>query len=118
MIDHSELVESVGRRADVDADTARTAISAVTGAFARHMVNEARERLATALPDTARYAATVLGDIESPDGTEVIEEVADQLDTTPERARRLSQAVLGALDEAEPGLVDLPSGVRQALEPA
>jgi uncharacterized protein (DUF2267 family) len=118
MIDHSELVRSVGRRADVDAETARAAISAVTGAVARHLVNEARERLATALPDTARYAATTLGEIESPDGTEVIEEVADQLDTRPERARQLCQAVLGALDEAEPGLVDLPAGMRQALEPA
>ncbi|OLF16251.1 hypothetical protein BU204_17950 [Actinophytocola xanthii] len=118
MIDHSELVMSVSQRADVDADTARAAISAVTGTFARHMLNEARERLATALPDTARYAATTLGEIESPDGEQVIEEVAEQLDTTPERARRLSQAVLGALDEAEPGLVDLPTGLRQALEPA
>lgn len=115
MIDHSDLVTAVGRRAEVDADTARAAISAATGAFARHMLNEARERLATALPDTARYAATVLGEVESPDGHEVIGDVAEQLDTTPERARQLTKAVLAAIDEAEPGLVDLPPQVRQVV---
>lgn len=115
MIDHSELVSAVRRRADVDADTAQAAISAATGAVARQMLNEARERLATALPDTARYAATVLGDAESPDGHEVLQDVARQLDTTPERARDLTRAVLAALDEAEPGLVDLPPTVRDVL---
>jgi uncharacterized protein (DUF2267 family) len=115
MIIHSELVTSVERRADVDSDTATAAISAATGAIARHMLNEARERLATALPDTARYAATELGEIESPDGHDVIRDVAEQLDTTPEQARQLTKAVLTALDEAEPGLVDLPPQVREVL---
>lgn len=117
MIDHSDLVTAVRRRADVDTETARAAISAATGAIARQMLNEARERLATALPDTARYAATVLSDAESPDGHEVIEDVARQLDTTPERAGDLTRAVLAALDEAEPGLVDLPAEVREVLAP-
>lgn len=115
MLSHSDLVSAVGQRAGTDADTARAAISAVTGAVARQMVNEAREKLATALPDTARYAATTAGDVESPDGHEVIEDVARQLDTTPRRARELTTAVLAALDEAEPGLVDLPSEVRDVL---
>jgi hypothetical protein len=115
MIDPSELVAAVRRHADVDADTASAAISAATGAMARQMLNEARERLATALPDTARYAATVLGDVESPDGQDVLRDVAEQLDTTPARARHLTRAVLAALDEAEPGLVDLPPEVREVL---
>lgn len=115
MIDHDELVAAVRRRADVDTATAGAAISAATGAVARQLLNEARERLATALPDTARYAATTLGDVDSPDGHEVIQDVAEQLDTTPERARHLTRAVLAALDEAEPGLVDLPPQVREVL---
>jgi uncharacterized protein (DUF2267 family) len=115
MISHSDLVAAVGRRADVDADTAGAAISAVTGAVARQMLNEARERLATALPDTARYAATVLGEVDSPDGHEVLRDVAAQLDTTPEQALHLTRAVLAALEEAEPGLVDLPPEVRAVL---
>lgn len=115
MIDHDELVTEVQRRADVDTGIAGSAISAVTGAVARQMLNEARERLATALPDTARYAATTLGDVDSPDGHEVIRDVARQLATTPEQARHLTTAVLAALDEAEPGLVDLPPEVREVL---
>jgi hypothetical protein len=115
MISHVDLVTQVQRRADVDDDTARAAISAATGAVARQMLNEARERLATALPDTARYAATTLGDVESPDGHAVIQDVARQLDTTPEHAGHLTRAVLAALDEAEPGLVDLPAEVREVL---
>jgi hypothetical protein len=117
VIDHSELVADVGRRAEVGADTARAAISAATGAMARHMVNEARERLATALPDTARYAATAttLDEVANPDGDDVVAEVARQLDTTPTRARDLTRAVLAALDAAEPGLVDLPPEVRDVL---
>jgi uncharacterized protein (DUF2267 family) len=115
MIDHNELVTAVSRRADVDPDTARAAISAATGALARQMLNEARERLATALPDTARYAATVLGDVDSPNGDEVLRDVAAQLDTTPDRARRLTRAVLDAIDAAEPGLLDVPPAVREVL---
>ncbi|MFL6125353.1 DUF2267 domain-containing protein [Actinophytocola sp.] len=117
MINHDDLVEVVRRRADVDADTARAAISAVTGAVARHLHNEARERLATSLPDTARYAATTLADVESPDGQEVLRDVARQLDTAPRQARHLTQVVLAALDEAEPGLVDLPPDLRAVLVP-
>jgi hypothetical protein len=108
-------VVAVRRHADVDSDTARAAIPAVTGAVARQMLNEARERLATAMPDTARYAATVLGDVDSPDGHEVIRDVAEQVDTTPERARQLTRAVLTALDDAQPGLVDLPPELRDVL---
>jgi uncharacterized protein (DUF2267 family) len=115
VINHDDLVTTVERSAGVDTGTARAAISAVTGAVARQMLNEARERLATALPDTARYAATTLGEVGSPDGHEVIQDVTRQLDTTPERARRLTQAVLAALDEAAPGLVDLPPEVRDVL---
>jgi hypothetical protein len=115
MISHSDLVAAVERRADVDADTARAAISAATGAIACHTLNEARERLATVLPDTARYAATELGEVESPDGHEVVADVARQLDITLDHARHLTRAVLTALDEAEPGLVDLPPKVREVL---
>jgi uncharacterized protein (DUF2267 family) len=117
MIDHSDLVVAVARRAGVDPDTARAAISAATGAIARHMLNEPREQLATAFPDAARYAATMLGDVESPDGHDVVRDAAEQLDTTPERARHLTSAVLAAIDEAEPGLVDLPPQVREVLAP-
>ena len=115
MIDHDELVTAVCRRADVDPGTARDAISSVTGAVARQLLNEPRERLATALPDTARYAVAVLGEVDSPDGHEVLRDVARQLDTTPEGARKLARAVLAALDDAEPGLVELPPEVREVL---
>jgi Uncharacterized conserved protein (DUF2267) len=115
MISHSDLVTAVQRRAGLDADAAGAAISAATGAMACQMLNEGRERLATLLPDTARYATAVLSDVESPDGHEVIRDVARQLNTTPERARKLTQAVLAVLDEAEPGLVHLPPGVREVL---
>ena len=115
MIDHDELVAAVSRRADVGAGTARDAISVVTGEVARHLLNESRERLATAFPDTARYAATTLGEVESPDGDEIIRGVADRLDTTPDHAGHLTRSVLAAIDEAEPGLVDLPPGIREAL---
>jgi hypothetical protein len=43
MISHIDLVTRVQRRADVDDDTARAAISAATGAVARQMMNEARD---------------------------------------------------------------------------
>ena len=115
MIDHGDLVAAVSRRADVDAGTAGDAISAVTGEVARHLLNESRERLATAFPDAARYAATTLGEVESPDGDDVIRGVAGQLDTTTARARHLTGAVLAAIDEAEPGLLDLPPGLRDSL---
>lgn len=115
MIDHGELVTAVSERSDEDAATARAAISVVTGEVARHLLNESRERLATALPDTARYAATTLGEVESPDGDEIIRDVARHLETTPDRARRLTGVVLAAIDEAEPGLVDLPPALRGLL---
>jgi uncharacterized protein (DUF2267 family) len=115
MIDHDDLVTAVRQRADADADTARAAISSATGAVARQMLNESRERLAQALPDTARYAVAVLGDVDSPDGHEVLRDVARDLDTTPERARELTRAVLAALDDMEPGLVDLPPEVHDVL---
>jgi hypothetical protein len=41
--------------------------------------------------------------------------VARQLDSTPEHARHLTRAVLAALEEAEPGLIDLPAEVREVL---
>ena len=115
MISHSDLVAAVRERAGTDTDTATAAISAATGAIARHMLNEARERLATALPDTARYAAAVIGDVESPDGHEMIRDVAHQLDTTREWAHHVTNEVVAALDEAELGLVDLPPVVREVL---
>lgn len=115
MIDHGDLVAAVSRRADVDAGTARDAISVVTGEVARHLLNESRERLATVFPDTARYAATTLGEVESPDGDEIICGVAGLLKTTPDRARHLTRSVLAAIDEAEPGLLDLPPDLREAL---
>lgn len=115
MIDHGDLVTAVSRRADVDAGTAREAISVVTGEVARHLLNESRERLATVFPDAARYAATTLGEVESPDGDDVIRDAAGQLDTTPGRARHLIRSVLAAIDEAEPGLLDLPSDLRETL---
>jgi hypothetical protein len=115
VIDHGDLVVAVSRRADVDADAAREAISVVIGEIARHLLNESRERLATVFPDAARYAATTLGEVEAPDGEEIIRDVAGQLDTTPDRARDLTRSVLAAIDEAEPGLVDLPSALRETL---
>ncbi len=115
MIDHGDLVAAVSRRADVDADTAGEAISVVTGEVARHLLNEPRERLATAFPDAARYAATTLGEIESPEGDDVIGGVAEKLDTNQDRARHLTRSVLAAIDEAEPGLLDLPPDLRETL---
>lgn len=115
MIDHSDLVTAVSRHADVDTGTAGDAISVVTGEVARHLLNESRERLAAVLPDTARYATATLGEVESPDGDDVIRDVAGQLDTTPDRARHLIRSVLVAIDEAEPGLVDLPPDLRETL---
>lgn len=115
MIVHGDLVAAVSSRADVSADTATEAVSVVLGEVARHLLNEPRERLATVFPDAARYAAATLGEVESPDGEEIIRGVAAQLRTNQDRARHLTHLVLATIEEAEPGLVDLPPDLRETL---
>ncbi|MCT2584573.1 hypothetical protein [Actinophytocola gossypii] len=73
----------------------------------RHLLNEFRERRATVLPDTARYAAPRSGEVESSDGDDTA--AWQRVDTIrgahPDRSARSWQ----------PGPVDLPPDLREAL---
>lgn len=117
MIKHKELVDAVASHAGI-----RAVIAAVISTLSHRLPPEQRQRWVEQLPGPVENAADVPGQTERVEGTEVITEVAHRLDTTPEQARYLAQAVLAGLRDNAPELTGqlsqhLDSEVRTLLAP-
>lgn len=113
VVEHSELVEAIGRRGDLDKATAEAALTAVIATLAHGLTAPDRDRLAAALPAAVEEAALVPGRPEHRPPDAVMIELAQRLDTGTERARHLAQAVLAALEDTAPGTGEL---LRAALD--
>lgn len=107
MAEHRELVEAIGRRGDLDTDTATAALTAVIATLAHGLPVPSRDRLAAALPASLEEAALVPGRPEHRPPDAVMIELAQRLDTGTERARHLVDAVLAGLDDTAPGIAEL-----------
>lgn len=124
MISYEELVETVTETAELpDAENGRVAVSAVLSTLAHCLSPEDRERVSAELPGTFKTAVQVPGQTERRDGQDLVIEIAERLNTTPERARYVGQAVLHGLQASSPELLDhlragLRSDVLQVLAPA
>lgn len=104
---YQDLVESVRDQAGLDSsEQARSAVSAVLATLAHSLPPQARERMARILPGWFDPAAEVPGSQEVRDGTGMLIEIGRRLETTPERARYLGQAVLDCLRSGAPDLVE------------
>ncbi|GLY67857.1 DUF2267 domain-containing protein [Amycolatopsis taiwanensis] len=121
---YQDLVESVRDQAGLDSTgEAREAVQAVLATLAHCLPPEDRRRVAERLPGLLEPAAEVPGPPEIRDGTGLLIQIGHRLQTTPERARYLSQAVLNALRAGDAELVDhlhsrLSSDIFDVLTPA
>ncbi|GAB3004472.1 4a-hydroxytetrahydrobiopterin dehydratase [Amycolatopsis acidiphila] len=105
---YQDLVESVRDTAALtDAEQARASVAAVLATVARCLPSADRHLLAEHLPGSLVPAAAIPGPPEVRDGTRLVAEIGRRLHTSPERARYRAQAVLAALRDGEPRLVDL-----------
>jgi pterin-4a-carbinolamine dehydratase/uncharacterized protein (DUF2267 family) len=105
MIRYPEIIESVTERTELgETDDARSAIKAVLAGVAHWVGVPEREAIAHVLPAELQYVMesprpTVGGDL-----GQFLQFVAFVVDTSPERARYYSQAVISFLCTAEPSL--------------
>jgi pterin-4a-carbinolamine dehydratase/uncharacterized protein (DUF2267 family) len=105
VIRYPEIVESVAERTRLgEPDDVKSAIKAVLAGVAHWVGVPEREAIAQVLPTELRYVVesprpTVGGDL-----GRFLQFVAFVVDTTPERARYYSQAVISFLCTAEPSL--------------
>ncbi|WP_343908332.1 DUF2267 domain-containing protein [Nocardioides aquiterrae] len=100
---HRELLEAIAERAGLDPpDTARRPAESVLVGVARRLDGPSRAALGSTLPS---HLATLVGEsapLRRDQGrTPFLQTVASELDTTPERARFLAQAVLAALADRD-----------------
>jgi pterin-4a-carbinolamine dehydratase len=111
---YQDLVAGVSSRIAVTADEARAAAEATISALARVLDVSERRRLLDAVPSlTRRSVGEAPGP--APDAEAFVREVAWLTGAPPEQARYQVQAVLAALAEHEPDVVDsldLPDGLR------
>ena len=117
MVAHRDLLESIAARAGLGRpDAARRPAESVLVGVARRLDDSGRATLETTLP---AGLATLVRDSVPLDGDEgaapFLQTVASELDTSPERARLLAQAVLSALADqdapaAETARRQLPDG--------
>jgi uncharacterized protein (DUF2267 family)/pterin-4a-carbinolamine dehydratase len=102
---HREFLEAVADRAGLDRpDAAKRPTESVLVCVARRLDDTGRKALGSTLPaqlaTLVRESAPLRRD-EDKDKTHFLQTVASELDTTPERARWLAQAVLSALADQD-----------------
>jgi pterin-4a-carbinolamine dehydratase/uncharacterized protein (DUF2267 family) len=100
---HREFLEAVADRAGLDrADAAKRPTESVLVGVARRLDDTGRKALGSTLPTQlatlVRESAPLRRD---EDKTHFLQTVASELDTSPERARLLAQAVLSALADQD-----------------
>ena len=123
MVGYQELVESVRDRAALDsAEDARSALAAVLATVAQAVDEPHRQRLADTLPAQLRTHAEPAGPVVRMGAGELVDAVARREQTTAERARYHTQAVLSALVDAVPDAADVikaavPDGADDLLSP-
>ncbi|WP_298177546.1 DUF2267 domain-containing protein [Saccharomonospora sp.] len=121
---YQNLVESVQDRTLLDnSENAREAVEAVLTTLAHCVTPDARTQLAEHLPGSLEQTMEVPGETEIRDSNALLIEIAHRLDSTPEHARYVGQAVIDSLRTEDPGLVDelrgeLHSDLLAVLEPA
>lgn len=103
MVAHRELLEAIAQRAGLDRpDAARRPAESVLVGVARRLDAAGRATFGSTLPS---YLATLVRDsapLRHDEGSlPFLQTVASELDTSPERARFLAQAVLSALAERD-----------------
>jgi uncharacterized protein (DUF2267 family)/pterin-4a-carbinolamine dehydratase len=100
---HREFLEAVAERAGLDrADAAKRPTESVLACVARRLDDTGRKALGATLP--TQLATVVLESAplrRHEDKTHFLQTVASELDTSPERARFLAQAVLSALADQD-----------------
>lgn len=106
MIDYATFISTVGQRAGVaSTEESRRAVEGVLAAIATTTEQSDRRDLADVLPGKLRGALQSQDGAKPGDTTDFVAGVAQNLDSTPERARYYAEAVLGVLAETEPDIV-------------
>jgi uncharacterized protein (DUF2267 family)/pterin-4a-carbinolamine dehydratase len=100
---HREFLEAVADRAGLDrADAARRPTESVLVCVARRLDDTGRDALGSTLPTQLATLVRVSAPLRRDDDkTLFLQTVASELDTSPERARFLAQAVLSALADQD-----------------
>lgn len=119
MIKYQELISSAARRLNIDVDDARAAADATIEALACSVTQENRRRLSAAVPGLLRPADN---DVQPRvrDAHGLVQTVASLTQRPAEQARYRAQAVLAALAESEPDLVEaleLPDDIKELATP-
>lgn len=113
MIKYRELISSAAHRINIGVDDARAAVDATIEALARTGTEENRRRLNEAMPDLLRPDEDTQPSVRDAQG--FVQTVASLTQRPAEQARYRAQAVLAALAESEPDLVDaleLPDDIK------
>lgn len=103
---YQEFIGEVARQTRLDFDAARTATQATITTLARAAGEADRARLLDAVPTELHDERVVDVPLPGPDLADFLAEVADSAGRPPEQARYQAQAVLSALAERAPGLVE------------
>lgn len=118
MVPYQELITEITRRVQVSTDEARQAAEATIGTMARTLDRPRRERLLAAVPTSlTREVDEAPGP--APDAESFVAEVSWLTGLPAEQARYRAQAVLGALAEEDPELVDsldLPADLQEMVD--
>jgi pterin-4a-carbinolamine dehydratase len=114
MIKYQELISSAAQRINIELADARAAADATIEALARSATQENRRRLSEAVPGLLRPAdKDTQASVRDAQG--FVQTVASLTQRPAEQARYRAQAVLAALAESEPELVDalaLPDDIK------
>ncbi len=120
MIKYQELISSAARRINAEWDDARAAADATIEALALSTTQENRRRLSAAVPGLLGPDGDTQARVRDAQG--FVQTVASLTHRPAEQARHRAQAVLAALAESEPDLVDsleLPDDIKAlATDPA
>jgi pterin-4a-carbinolamine dehydratase/uncharacterized protein (DUF2267 family) len=107
VIEAAGFLATVADRAGIgDADDAKAAVKAVLAGVAHWVDEPRREAVAAVLPRDFRHVLDAPRPIVGGDLARFLQFVSFVTDTTPDRAREDTQAVLSALRDAEPAIAD------------
>lgn len=111
MITHERLVEDVAARTRLATGEAGHVLRVALAVLAHRLPAPQRRRLRQAVPGPERDAAMAVVPPATGGRSELLEEIARNLQTTVERALFLARAALSPLAEADPGLTRELRGV-------
>lgn len=120
VVRYRDLVAAVGRRTGLDFDQARRAAEATIVTLARTLDQEERERFLGVIPRELRDSYPLTAGERPSDLATFLREVGRLAQRTPEQARYSCQAVIHALVEQNPAVLDglhLPDGFDELAAP-